>query len=75
LADASDWHIDSVFDPQTKQIYSNTVVCIHNSLSLNEECNSTGTPKETTPTTEGDDTPDQNGISFILKDNDSDSTF
>jgi hypothetical protein len=45
-ADAVDRHSDSVFDPITKQIYSNTDVWVNNSLSLDAEWNFTATPNE-----------------------------
>jgi hypothetical protein len=40
-AEAIECHMDSVFDIETKQIFSNTDIWVHTSLALDNECNFT----------------------------------
>jgi hypothetical protein len=49
--DAIERQMDSVFDEDTKQIFSNTTIWVHISLALEDECNFTETPTKNIGTT------------------------
>jgi len=46
-SEAIEHHMESVFDIETKQIFSNTDIWVHTSLAVDHKCNFTKTPTNT----------------------------
>ena len=76
-ANAVDRHSDSVFNPITKRIYSNTVIWVNNSLSLDAEWNLMATPNEpkNTDSSDSSESTETGETPAIFKETDSISTF